>query len=46
MLICEMLQSVLDYDPLHDINREVAIKEGRGLRRFRGQNRQSRKVRC
>ena len=28
-LICEILQSVLDYDPLHDISREVTIKEGR-----------------
>jgi predicted type IV restriction endonuclease len=28
-LICEILQSVLDYNPLHDISREVTIKEGR-----------------
>jgi predicted type IV restriction endonuclease len=28
-LICEMLEGVLEYDPLRDISREVEIKEGR-----------------
>ena len=28
-LICEVLQNALEYDPLHDISREVTIKEGR-----------------